>query len=42
MPMLSPVILFNLVLETIHPFQSFTPAYIISNGKGGPSDSTLF
>ena len=42
LPMLSPVILFNLVLETIHAFQSFTPAYVISNGKGGPSDSTLF
>ncbi|MBN1174204.1 MAG: sugar ABC transporter permease [Micromonosporaceae bacterium] len=41
-PMLSPVILFNLVLETIHAFQSFTPAFIISNGRGGPSDSTLF
>lgn len=42
LPMLSPVILFNLVLETIHAFQSFTPAYIVSNGRGGPSDSTLF
>ena len=42
LPMLSPVILFNLVLETIHAFQSFTPAFVISNGKGGPSDSTLF
>ena len=42
LPMLSPVILFNLVLETIHAFQSFTPAYVVSNGKGGPSDSTLF
>lgn len=41
-PMLSPVILFNLVLETIHAFQSFTPAFVVSNGKGGPSDSTLF
>jgi multiple sugar transport system permease protein len=41
-PMLSPVILFNLVLETIHAFQSFTGAYVISSGRGGPSDSTLF
>lgn len=41
-PMLSPVILFNLVLETIHAFQAFTPAFIVSGGRGGPSDSTLF
>jgi multiple sugar transport system permease protein len=41
-PMLSPVLFFNLVLETIHSFQAFTPAYIISGGTGGPADSTLF
>lgn len=42
MPMLTPIIFFNLVLEIIHAFQAFTPAYIVSNGTGGPSDSTLF
>lgn len=41
LPMLSPVLLFNLVLETIHAFQSFTSAFVISSGRGGPSDSTL-
>jgi len=41
-PMLSPVLFFNLVLETIHSFQAFTPAYIISGGTGGPADATLF
>ena len=41
-PMLSPVILFNLVLESIHGFQAFTAAFVISSGRGGPSDSTLF
>ncbi|MFI5840393.1 carbohydrate ABC transporter permease [Catenuloplanes sp. NPDC051500] len=41
MPMLSPVIFFNLVLETIRGFQSFTSAFVISNGNGGPVDSTL-
>jgi multiple sugar transport system permease protein len=41
LPMLSPVLLFNLVLETIHAFQSFTSAFIISSGRGGPTDSTL-
>ena len=38
--MLSPVIFFNLVLETIHGFQVFTSAFVISNGTGGPVDST--
>jgi len=41
LPMLSPVIFFNLVLETIHGFQGFTGVFIISNGQGGPVDSTL-
>ena len=39
--MLSPVIFFNLVLETIHGFQVFTSAFVISGGTGGPVDSTL-
>ena len=42
LPMLSPVIFFNLVLETIHAFQAFTAAFVVSGGRGGPSDSTLF
>jgi multiple sugar transport system permease protein len=41
LPMLSPVIFFNLVLETIHGFQGFTSAFVLSNGTGGPVDSTL-
>lgn len=41
LPALSPVLLFNLVLETIQAFQAFTAAFVISNGRGGPSDSTL-
>jgi multiple sugar transport system permease protein len=41
LPMLSPVIFFNLVLETIHGFQGFTSAFVVSNGTGGPTDSTL-
>ncbi|WP_305789836.1 carbohydrate ABC transporter permease [Symbioplanes lichenis] len=41
LPMLSPVIFFNLVLETINGFQGFTSAFVISNGEGGPVDSTL-
>jgi multiple sugar transport system permease protein len=42
LPMLSPVLFFNLVLETIQSFQVFTPAFAISGGKGGPADSTMF
>jgi multiple sugar transport system permease protein len=41
LPMLSPVLFFNLVLETIHGFQGFTSAFVLSNGTGGPTDSTL-
>ena len=41
-PMLSPVVFFNLLMETIHAFQIFASAYIISNGEGGPAGSTLF
>ncbi|MEU6721513.1 sugar ABC transporter permease [Nonomuraea sp. NPDC046802] len=42
LPLLTPIIFFNLVLELIKSFQSFTQAFIVSNGKGGPADSTLF
>ena len=42
LPMLTPVLFFNVVLESIHAFQSFTSAFIVSGGRGGPSDSTLF
>ena len=41
-PMLTPVIFFNLILQIINSFQAFTPAFIVSGGTGGPIDSTLF
>ena len=41
-PLLSPIIFFNLVLQIIGAFQAFTQAYVVSNGTGGPSDSTMF
>ncbi|GIE33644.1 ABC transporter permease [Actinoplanes italicus] len=41
-PLLSPIIFFNLVLQIIHAFQSFTQAFVVSGGTGGPSDSTMF
>ncbi|WP_219414655.1 carbohydrate ABC transporter permease [Pseudonocardia nigra] len=42
LPMLTPLIFFNLLLTTVNAFQAFTPAYVISRGEGGPLDSTLF
>lgn len=41
-PSLTPVILFNLVMQMISAFQTFTQAYIIGGGKGGVLNSTLF
>ncbi len=38
LPMLSPVILFNLVMQTIGSFQTFTQAFVITSG--GPINST--
>jgi multiple sugar transport system permease protein len=39
-PIISPVIFFNLIIGIIGSFQVFTAAFIISDG--GPQDSTLF
>jgi multiple sugar transport system permease protein len=41
LPLLSPVIFFNLVLQMINSFQSFTQSFVVSGGTGGPVDSTL-
>lgn len=40
LPMLSPVILFNLVIDLIYAFQFFTEPYGLT--EGGPENSTLF
>jgi ABC-type sugar transport system permease subunit/ABC-type glycerol-3-phosphate transport system substrate-binding protein len=40
LPMLSPYILFNLIMGLIQTFQIFTQAYIMT--QGGPVDSTMF
>ncbi|MFK0120854.1 carbohydrate ABC transporter permease [Streptomyces sp. NPDC090994] len=42
LPLLTPMIFFNLVLGVIGAFQSFTQAFVVSGGTGGPTDSTLF
>ncbi|MGG1553436.1 carbohydrate ABC transporter permease [Paenibacillus ferrarius] len=39
LPMLSPILLFNLVLQVISGFQMFTQAFVIT--KGGPVNSTF-
>lgn len=41
-PMLTPVVLFNLILQMIGAFQAFTQAFVVSGGSGGPANSTLF
>jgi len=41
LPLLTPIVFFNLVLQLIEAFQSFTRAFVVSGGNGGPSDSTL-
>ena len=41
-PLLTPIIFFNLVLQIINAFQTFTQAFVVSGGRGGPADSTLF
>lgn len=42
LPMISPVIFFNLVMGLIGSFQYFTQAYVVTGGQGTPLDSTLF
>jgi len=41
LPMLSPLIFFNLVMSLIHSVQAFTQIYIVSEGTGEPAGSTL-
>jgi multiple sugar transport system permease protein len=42
LPLLTPIIFFNLVLQIIFAFQTFTQAYVVSGGTGGPAGSTMF
>ena len=41
-PLLTPVIFFNLTLQMIDAFKAFSSAFIISKGDGAPLDSLLF
>ena len=42
LPLMSPIIFFNLILGFINTFQVFTIAYLITGGTGGPENATLF
>jgi len=40
LPLLSPIVLFNLIMQTISAFMAFTQAFVITGG--GPNDATNF
>ena len=42
LPMLSPVIFFNLVMGIIGSFQVFNVAFVLFDGETGPGDAALF
>jgi len=42
LPMISPVIFYNLVLSIIGLFRYFEVPYVIKNGSGDPGNATLF
>jgi multiple sugar transport system permease protein len=41
-PLISPILLYNLVISLIVTFQYFTQAYVLTNGRGDPQNATLF
>lgn len=41
LPLITPTILFNLVMGLIAAFQYFTQVYVMTNGTGSPAKSTL-
>lgn len=42
LPLLTPIIFFNAIMNMVNAFRAFTQAYVVSGGDGGPDDSTLF
>ena len=42
LPMVSPVLFYNLIIALIGTFQYFTQAYVMTNGRGDPDNATLF
>ena len=41
LPLLTPVLFFNVILQVIGGFKVFTQAFIVTNGTGAPLDTTL-
>ena len=41
-PMMSPVLFFNLVIGLIGALQTFAQGYLMTKGGGGPQNATLF
>ena len=42
LPLLTPIIFFNLIIQMIGAFRTFTQAFIVTGGQGAPLDTTLF
>jgi len=42
LPMVSPVLFYNLIIGLISTCQYFTQAYVLTNGRGDPDNATLF
>ncbi len=42
LPMMTPVLFYNLILGLIGTFSYFTQVYVATGGEGGPARSTLF
>ena len=42
LPIISPVLFYNLIIALIAAFQYFTQAYVLGNGRGDPARATLF
>ena len=42
LPLMSPILLYNLVISLVTTFQYFTQAYTMTNGRGDPNYATLF
>jgi multiple sugar transport system permease protein len=41
-PLISPVLMYDLVITLIATFQYFTQAFTMTNGRGDPNNATLF
>lgn len=42
LPLLTPIIFFNVIIQMIGAFRTFTQAFVVTGGRGAPLDTTLF